>query len=280
MHGNKNIYILSIAAGTIASTSAVTVGFTASAQAALLFSRGLPAENLNSSGADRSNIRWATGANNPGFYGDDFTIGATGETYAIDKIRTWIVPGLMIGDPGDLGDWFESVTLFLGDGPDVSPVATTDNFTSDSNVKFTKVTYPDGNNGTIYDNFGSPVNIWQVDFDNLNLKIAGGEEYRFGVRGVGRQIPGFDFSYLAYIHAANAGLSGSPSESADDLFLEFDATGKFLQTVDTLGNGWDKSSDINIQIFGEVVRTETVPEPTASLLTLGIVSTGLLLRRR
>ena len=92
--------------------------------------RGLPAENLNSSREDRSNIRWDTGANNPGFYGDDFTIGTTGETYAIDKIRTWIVPGLSIGDPANLGDWFESITLFVGDGPDVSPVVTTDNFTT------------------------------------------------------------------------------------------------------------------------------------------------------
>lgn len=144
-------------------------------------------------------------------------------------------------------------------------------------MTFAQVTYPEG---AKYDNFGSLVNIWQVDFHNLNLEIAGGEEYRFGVRGVGRQIPGFNFSYPAYIHAANAALSGSPTEGADDLFLEFDATGAFVKTVDSNGNGWDKSSDINIEIFGEVVRTETVPEPTAGLLTLGIVGTGLLLLRR
>lgn len=275
----KNIAIATVVF-TIAAAGVVLESSTGPAHGALLFSRGLPAENLNSSGGDRSNIRWDTGANNQGFYGDDFTIGTAGETYALDKIRTWIVPGLSIGDPGNLGEWFESVTLFTGDGSgsDISPVATTDNFINDSNVTFTQVTYPDGAN---YNNFGEEVNIWQVDFNNLNWEIAGGEEYRFGVRGVGRQVPGQDFFYPAYIHGSNAALSGSPQEGADDRFLEFDDLGTFLGTVDTLGNGWDKSSDINVQIFGKVVFSpKSVPEPTAGLLTFAIVGIGLLLGQR
>ncbi len=134
----KNIALATVVP-TIAAAGVVLSDSTGPAHGALLFSRGLPAENLNGNDANRSNIRWDTGVNSQEFYGDDFTIGTTGETYAIDRIRTWIVPGLSISDPANLGEWFESVTLFTGDrsGSDISPVATTDNFINDSNVTFT-----------------------------------------------------------------------------------------------------------------------------------------------
>ncbi len=97
----------------------------------------------------------------------------------------------------------------------------------------------------------------------------------------GGQVPGQDFFYPAYIHAANATLSGSPQEGADNQFLEFDARGTFLGTVDSNGNGWNKSSDINVQIFGKVVFSpKSVPESTAGLLTFALVGISLLLGRR
>ena len=116
-----------------------------------------------------------------------------------------------------------------------------------------------------------------MDFNNLNWQISGGTEYRFGVGGVGRQIPGFDFFYPWYNHASNASLSGSPQEGADNLFLEFGAMGGFLGSLDTDGNGWDKSSDVNVQIFGRVVtQTTPIPERTSAfgLLVFSVFGVG------
>nr|WP_274521987.1 MULTISPECIES: PEP-CTERM sorting domain-containing protein [Ectothiorhodospira] len=50
--------------------------------------------------------------------------------------------------------------------------------------------------------------------------------------------------------------------------------------VDSDGFGWDKSSDINIRVYAEHVRTD-IPEP-GSLLLMGMGILGLLsaMRRR
>src|SRR5215469_15837390 len=83
------------------------------ADSALVVDRGLPQANLNNvSGAARSNVRWASG--DTGFMGDHFTIGAAGEKWVIDSIRTWAVPGLSEVDPDHLGDFYEDVRLYFG----------------------------------------------------------------------------------------------------------------------------------------------------------------------
>ncbi|NEQ16861.1 MAG: hypothetical protein F6K44_25070, partial [Moorea sp. SIO3E2] len=75
-----------------ATASAVMLGYTSNAQAEMLFDRGLPTENLNNiSGANRSNVRWATDAQNQGFFGDDFTIGNVGDTFVIGTIQVRMV---------------------------------------------------------------------------------------------------------------------------------------------------------------------------------------------
>ncbi|NEO68881.1 hypothetical protein [Moorena sp. SIO3H5] len=265
-----------------ATASAVMLGYTSNAQAEMLFDRGLPTENLNTiSEANRSNVRWATDSENLGFYGDDFTIGNVGDTFVIDTIRTWMVPGITgIGDPDNLGDWFESFTLLTGLAAedDISPFASVtldfnSNVTSNPDVTITQVPYPDAAE-SIYDNFGDFVNIWQVDFNNLNWTIEGGTTYNFGVRGVGREIPDQGLFYPWFNHASNAALSASPQDGADNRFLQFDASGNFVDTVDSNGNGWDKSSDINVQIFGEATPKTSVPEP-ASVLALLVFITFL-----
>ncbi|AOY82384.2 MAG: hypothetical protein F6K63_02510 [Moorea sp. SIO1G6] len=262
-----------------ATASAVMLGYTSNAQAEMLFDRGLPTENLNSIfEANRSNVRWATDAQNQGFFGDDFTIGNVGDTFVIDTIRTWMVPGLSIGDPDNLGDWYESFTLLTGLAAedDISPFASAtldfnSNVTSNPDVTITQVSYPDAAE-SIYDNFGDFVNIWQVDFNNLNWTIEGGTTYNFGVRGVGREIPDEDIFYPWFNHASNAGLSGSPQDGADNRYLQFDASGNFVYIVDTNGNGWDKSSDINVQIFGEATPKTSVPEPGSVLALLAFIT--------
>ena len=50
-----------------------------------------------------------------------------------------------------------------------------------------------------------------------------------------------------------------------------------LGSLDTNGNGWDKSSDINVRVFGDrVTQTTTIPEPTSALglLVFGVLGAG------
>src|ERR1700724_653618 len=75
------------------------------ADSVLAVDRGLPQNNLNNaSGPTRSNVRW--GWHDHGFLGDDFTIGAPGEHWVIDSIRTWAVPGGAENNPEDMGDFY------------------------------------------------------------------------------------------------------------------------------------------------------------------------------
>jgi hypothetical protein len=267
--------------------SLLALGYTTQADAVLLFDRGLPETNLNNiSGSQRSNVVWATNAQNPGFFGDNFTIGNVGETYKIDNVRTWVVAGSSLNNSSNLGNWFESITLLTGNATDsnisslISTNLETDGTLSNSNISLTKVTYPDINSSS-YDNFGNFFSIWQVDFTNLNWTVVGGIEYNFGVQGIGRQIPNSSNFYSWFNHASNADLSGSSQDGADNQIIQFDTSGNLVSYLNTQGNGWDKSSDINIKIFGDISNNNSVPEPSSifSLLTLGIVGLSLALKK-
>ena len=118
-----------------------------------------------------------------------------------------------------------------------------------------------GNGGIFYP-------IAQTTFSNLNYLVEGGVKYDFGVMG--------DKS-LWWNHASNAALSGTKQDGADDKYLEFDRNNLANVTVwDSNGNGWDKSSDINVQITGT-----QVPEPTSLLLfCTGLTVIGMATWRR
>src|SRR5436305_11714257 len=84
-------------------------GILVSAQAGLVFDRGLPTSNLNfAAGGNRSNVTW--GYDNEFFSGDDFTLPAG--SWRIDTIRIWTVDGA----PGvsHLGQDYSSVSLYGG----------------------------------------------------------------------------------------------------------------------------------------------------------------------
>ena len=229
------------------------------ADPALVVDRGLPQANLNNaSGPVRSNVRW--GWHDHGFLGDDFTIGAPGEHWVIDAIRTWAVPGTGEAKLPHLGDYYKDVRLHFGTG-DLTPVATaqlTENSddTSNGDVKLSDAT---ASGALPYDDFGTPLRIWQIDFTNLNLRVEGGTTYRFGVWGNGRAVPGMEGKqFMWYNHASNAPLSGTKQDAADGSMLKFDAAGRYEGTFTAQGNGWDKSADINLQVFAHRVE----PRPT------------------
>jgi hypothetical protein len=227
----------------------------------LVVDRGLPRVNVNNaSGAARSNVRW--GWHDQGFLGDDFSIGAPGEHWVIDSIRTWAVPGNGSTQPGHLGDFYQDLRLYVGGADaDLSPVATaqlsagTDG-TSSPSVRISDVSTGDG---LMYDDFGASLRIWQVEFANLGIPVDGAAKYRFGVWGMGRAIPGTDGkTYMWFNHASNAQLSGSRHDGADGQMLLFDAGGRAKGGFSADGNGWDKSADINVQVFAHKVGATAV----------------------
>jgi hypothetical protein len=234
------------------------------AQSTLVVDRGIPKVNLNNvSGPVRSNVRW--GWHQEGFMGDDFSFGAPGERWVIDAIRTWTVPGNSAHRPVKLGDAYQDVRLYFGAaGRDLTPVSAGDlaegaDESANPNIQITDATQ----NGDIaYDDFGANLRVWQVEFRNLNLTVNGGETYRFGVWGLGRPIPGEDTKrFMWYNHASNAELSGATQDSADGSMLLFDGAGRFQQTFQAKGAGWDKNADINVQVFAH--RATGSRSPTA-----------------
>lgn len=231
-----------------------------SAQADLLFDRGLPTDNINNAaGSNRSNIAWADSetTGTPSEYwlpGDNFTLGGSG-SYLVNTIRVWT-----IGNSSNL-------SLLGGlDGNPMSIISTS--------YSATPVTY--SNSLTYQNNAGSFLNLYQVDFA-VNLSLNAGDAYDFFVNSPWAFVAENDFRNTP-LHSTNAGLSGSTQEEADGVFLWLHVNGA-TQTVETWDTatgagtsgfpaGWDKDSDGNVQVFGAAV-----PEPGS----LAILSVGLLL---
>lgn len=227
------------------------------ADPSLVVDRGLPQANLNNaSGPVRSNVRW--GWHDHGFLGDDFAIGAPGEHWVIDSIRTWAVPGTAEFNLPHLGDYYKDVRLHFGT-TDLTPVSTAQFSEGSDDTSNPDVHLSDaGASGALpYDDFGTPLRVWQIDFTNLNLRVEGGTTYRFGVWGNGRAVPGMEGKqFMWYNHASNAPLSGGKQDSADGSMLKFDAAGRYEGAFTAQGNGWDKAADINVQVFAHRVDTE------------------------
>ena len=222
----------------------------------LVVDRGLAQANLNNvSGEYRSNIRWSSYES--GFLGDDFTIDGAGEQWVIDTIRVWTVPGRRRLDPEHLGDFYQDVRLYFG-GPEdgLTPVVTGllsigSNRTGNPNIVISDATA----NGIVsYEEFGNQLRVWQVDFTQLNLKVQSGVKYRFGAWGLGRRVPrNEEKTYPWFNLASNAELAGASQDGADGTMLIFTSGGKFESAFNGKGAGWDKNSDIDVQVFAHRV---------------------------
>jgi hypothetical protein len=112
----------------------------------------------------------------------------------------------------------------------------------------------------------------QIDFA-VNITLAPGQVYDFFFDGRSS-----DSGYtLAYVHASNAALSGSPQDGANDSMLALDivnGAAGLPESWTSLNNGWSKASDINVQAFG------SVPDGGTTLVMLGGALAGLGALRR
>jgi len=251
------------------------------AASTLVVDRGLPADHLNNAaGADRSNVAWGFDPAQGAFQsGDTFSLApVAGPGWQIDRLTGWVIAGSPDDDSFALEDRFSAVSLYLGAaGPagltsiDKVASSTITGSTADAaNVIITPVTYAGGANyqGTS----GSFIRIWQIDFLDLGLFAAG--DYLFSIAGLAQPNTTSPFWFN---HASNAGLGGVPAEGADGQYAWFsgaaDAAALTLGGFfDSDGNGWDKSSDINVQVWATAI-----PVPAAlPLLGGGLALLGLM----
>lgn len=242
----------------------------------------MPTDNLNNAaGPDRSNVSWAQvdddGAPGKILTGDDFTLGSSSQFYRVNHIRTWAVEGKTTTDPFWLGNVFTSVSLYGAPAGQALKVIAKGNLTSNSNttdnpdISITEVRYTDGSQ---YEGSDGTYRIYQLDFENLNWLVPGGTKIYFAPDGVGVEPTSW------YNHASNKDMSGNAQAGADDLYLswlrsdladvhECDSSDP---THDPFcSGGWDKSSDINVQVWAEAL-----PAPSTVYVNAAWASTPAL----
>lgn len=237
----------------VAAVALVSLAWVTGANAALLVDRGLPTINLNNSaGANRSNVAWTETGYSPANYwmvGDTFA-NTSSKIWFIDTIRLWTVGA--------------TSAAALWGGIDGSSIGLVSGSGTISNAAYADSSTYQGYSGTYRD-------MHQVDFA-VDIALAAGQTYDFFLDGTGG-----DYG-VPFVHASNAALSGSPQVGANDSLLEANVVGGSVASVDawtSLGNGWDKGSDVNVQAFG------SVPEPaTYAMLIPGLGLLGFMGRRR
>jgi len=216
----------------------------------LTVDRGLPKANLNNGAGvtARSNVRWTLYGQ--GFVGDDFTVGRAGEKWVIQTMRVWAVPGAFGIDPANLGDVYQDVRLYLGaEGEDLTPVVSGRLERGSNAVEGADIAIVEETESPAYENFGDQFKIYRVEFRNLNLKVDGGVRYRFGAWGMGRSTGEKGEIYPWFTHGSNAVQGEAPADGADGKLLLFEAAGRYGREYESTGAAWNKSSDLNVQIW-------------------------------
>ena len=222
------------------------------------FNRGLPSANLNNAaGAARSNVSWAFPDGWESYnwaVGDTFNLGTSG-TVTVDDIRVW-----MIGTgTSSLNTMWSDFTLFLGDPSGNIQYTSTVNAATGPGISITPTTYPGG--ASYQGSSGSNIQLYQVDFLG-NWAIDGSQTYTFFVGGTPTSTNAGLYGGSGdspFLSASNAALSdscgGCTQEGADNTmyYLAYGAPTAAgvagAGTWDSNGDGWDKSSDVNVEVL-------------------------------
>jgi hypothetical protein len=225
---------------------AISLAAALPASATLLVDRGLPTDNLNNdAGANRANVSWAfTQYTSPNYW-------VVGDTFANTSSQTWSINQITLWTVG------ETDTAILRGGIDGSSIGI-----ASSAYSITPATYADGSSYQVPDGNYASGGMHQIDFA-VNILLAPGQTYDFFLDGSGSG----DGTYVPFVHASNAALSGSPQDGWDNTMLYANIVGGILDPT-SIGSwspldppaAWDKPSDVNVQVFGT-----PVPEPTTMI---------------
>ena len=240
-----------------------------SASADLLVDRGLPTANLNNdAGANRANVSWAfTEYTSPNYFvvGDTFQ-NTSSQTWSINQITLWTVG--------------ETDTAVLRGGVDGSTIGI-----ASSTYSISTATYADGSSYQVPNGNYASGGMHQINFA-VNITLAPGQIYDFFLDGSGSG----DGTYVPFVHASNKALSVSPQDGADGTMLIAEVingsipdgyVGSWTSDANVLGGqGWDKASDVNVDVYGTPVPEPTTMIAGALLLLPFGASTLRILRKR
>ena len=82
---------------------------------------------------------------------------------------------------------------------------------SNPNIRISEATR---NGALLYDDFGTLLHIWQIDFTNLNIPVRGGTKTRFGVWGMAVRSPARTATRTCGLTTAPMPRSAAPGRMA------------------------------------------------------------------
>jgi hypothetical protein len=196
----------------------------------LIFDRGLSAN------ADAP-IGWTEDTQH--FVGDDFIVGATGEIWIIDRIRTWVIVDVKEGIL--LGDLFEKITLWGGlAGDSISDNKGAECACHDTvPLKTGKLSGKASDSPDIQFSQAQDQNHWQIDFNNLRWSVPGGAKLQFGINATGRP-SSTKGSFNKWFNCASA----TPKQHSLRVFSQSGKLESFLEN----------SATLKIQVWGHPAK--------------------------
>ena len=207
---------------------------------------------------DVGRIGWAK--DDKAFVGDDFVVGHDGETWVLDKIRTWAVAGSGRSSSADLGALFGKITLFGALANDQGTVeCACHNLIPMKSAVLSTIGSSDPD--VAISQSDTLANVWQIDFENLRWSVPGAVTVEFGIKAVERsnaQQKG-TFKWLNAV---------SPTDG-DHRLRVFGNDGALLSFLDRKAQNSGTSNAIDLQVWGHLLTKIAIqPAPAGYRVAL------------